>query len=687
MAISIDWETRIITVPRADMTLIQSTPVEIRELNLNDFRLNLKDLEDGEDGIVYPDTHSHNTEVLLGGIVYARVIEIINGYTVTFENGTYAVNLVGANSNVGDVVNLNFVSIRSSNSAGLISNQAIEFSSFEGSVTIDINNITGKAVSGTIFPTGTLQAPVDNLSDLKLIAIRRGLSRINVVGDLPLTNEASWERFTIVGQGPTLSTILLYADTVTTLATFENCTISGDTNGAIQAVNCSISNLTGLGDEVTETVFTDCGIDGDMILSTGATAGLHFVNSHSDESDDNFFYIDGAGADCSVVFRGWVGGMKFINFNFSGLTHSIDMLSGHIELDSSCTSGDYIIRGTGDLIDDSTSGATVNSDGLISKQTIADAVWDLPVGDFSSGTMGEQIRHILKFTGQGWWVSKDGSDSNNGASPGTAFLTLTYAISQASAGDVITVKAGTYDEEIDINKRGLEVHGEIGAIITCSTSGTCITVSADYCRVKLLIAKPEAGQIGFSIDSLGSSIDDCLVSGGGTGMVIQSGTTGTIIKDFRIDEGVTDTGLDIKGNHNEFNNVTIHGGGITDRAIYLSEAFSDDNEFSNCVIWNTNIYDIDIVPSSNDNYFHSCGYITLNDEGTDNTFTSINISGGTGNCDAEAIADAVWDDLLLSHQNGGSFGEVMQILLEKADTLQHTGNLNTELLKNKPNNP
>jgi len=50
----------------------------------------------------------------------ARVVEIINGYTITFENTAYAVNIVGGNSNISDVVNLNLVSVRSANSAGYI---------------------------------------------------------------------------------------------------------------------------------------------------------------------------------------------------------------------------------------------------------------------------------------------------------------------------------------------------------------------------------------------------------------------------------------------------------------------------------------------------------------------------------------------------------------------------------------
>jgi len=119
MTVSIDWDDKIIYVPKVDTTLIQSSPTEIRELNINTFRLTLKNLEDDIEGMPFLDTHRHNTEVTVGGVTLARVVEIINGYTVTFEDGQYAVNLVGANSNIADVSNVNQVSIRSSNSAGL----------------------------------------------------------------------------------------------------------------------------------------------------------------------------------------------------------------------------------------------------------------------------------------------------------------------------------------------------------------------------------------------------------------------------------------------------------------------------------------------------------------------------------------------------------------------------------------
>ena len=117
--ISINWITKVITLPKADMALVQTDPFEIRELDLDEFRLSLKSIEESEEGMPYLDTHRHNTEVVLGGITLARVIEIINGYSVVFEDGQYAVNAVGGNSNLADVLNLNQVSLRSFNSAGL----------------------------------------------------------------------------------------------------------------------------------------------------------------------------------------------------------------------------------------------------------------------------------------------------------------------------------------------------------------------------------------------------------------------------------------------------------------------------------------------------------------------------------------------------------------------------------------
>jgi hypothetical protein len=119
MAISINWETQVITIPQADLTYLSPG---LYELDVDVLRLALKDIEDGEEGIAFPDTHRHNTEVTLAGVTYARTFEIINGYTVTFQDtgSPYTVKCIGANHNIGDVKNVNQVSLIVGNSAGLI---------------------------------------------------------------------------------------------------------------------------------------------------------------------------------------------------------------------------------------------------------------------------------------------------------------------------------------------------------------------------------------------------------------------------------------------------------------------------------------------------------------------------------------------------------------------------------------
>ena len=117
MSLSINWTTQVITVPQSYLTFLSGSDYE---LDVDQFRKDLNNIQDSEEGMPFLDTHRHNTEVVLGTITLARVVEIINGYSVTFEDGQYIVNLTGANNNLLDVTNLNQVSIRSSNSAGLI---------------------------------------------------------------------------------------------------------------------------------------------------------------------------------------------------------------------------------------------------------------------------------------------------------------------------------------------------------------------------------------------------------------------------------------------------------------------------------------------------------------------------------------------------------------------------------------
>jgi hypothetical protein len=118
MAISVNWITGEITVPKADTTLVQASP-EIRALDTSQFWLDLKDAEASADGAPWPDTQVNFPSYTIQGIVYAQAYRIIPPYFVTFEDGQYAVTLDGTNNNILEVATQNQVRLASSNSAGL----------------------------------------------------------------------------------------------------------------------------------------------------------------------------------------------------------------------------------------------------------------------------------------------------------------------------------------------------------------------------------------------------------------------------------------------------------------------------------------------------------------------------------------------------------------------------------------
>ena len=118
MPISVDWGAKDIYIPQSYLSLISGTTYE---LDVDQLRLDLKALEDDEEGMAHPDTHQHITTSTLSGTTFARQVEFINGYTITFEVGGYQVFCSGANHNIGDVMtNTTGPSLVINNSAGLI---------------------------------------------------------------------------------------------------------------------------------------------------------------------------------------------------------------------------------------------------------------------------------------------------------------------------------------------------------------------------------------------------------------------------------------------------------------------------------------------------------------------------------------------------------------------------------------
>jgi len=410
MAITVNWTTKVINVPKADLTLVQSVPTEIRSMDLNWFRLSLKDLEDDPfEGVPFLDTHRHNTTVTVGGVELARVIEIINGYTVTFEDGQYAVNLFGANSNVGDVTNVNQVSVRSANSAGLVTSQAIEYGEYGNQVHVDVIN----GESGTIYPIGTHRRPVNNIPDAKLIAEARGFTTFHIMNNIVLDTGDNIEGYALTGINPASTSITINSGADTIGCEILEATISGNLDGGTILRNCVIQDLNYINGFIYQ-----CMINPGTI-SLGGSDTAHFLNCYSGVPGVSTPVLDMNGVsgiqDTPLAIRNYNGGIKLIDKTDTSST-SIDLNSGQVIIDSTCTAGTIVVRGIGKVIDSSgnylksgiiNGGLNLINEtvtGPLSKTDIEESIWDADLADHNvTGSFGnfvqKKILTVAKFLG------------------------------------------------------------------------------------------------------------------------------------------------------------------------------------------------------------------------------------------------------------------------------------------------
>lgn len=399
-AVSIDWGAFEIFIARSGLTLVQTVPLEIREMDINWFRLQLKDLEDSIEGMPFPDTHRHNTEVTLAGLTFARVVEILDPYTITFEDGQYAVNLVGANSNIGDKVNVNYVSVRSNNSAGLISTPLIEFSSFDGGIWYDEENGT----TGTIFPIGTKLRPAKLLSDVKTIADYRGFNVVYVIGDANINTGIDFTRFVFEGQTHVNNIANVFPSANVTNAVFRNLTLTGTLDGGNEVTNCIVSGLTYVNGHI-----HNCGLIGNIELDGNKDA---IVADCKTIDPTNPPIINMGGSGQNLAMPNYSGLLKLTNMTGSTDFAGIGLLGGEIVLDNTITNGIVHVSGIGKLVDNNgdeiltgiwNGGVTVINE-LMNRDNISDTILNR---DISSYIQSKSVAESLKFQAYSEMVTID----------------------------------------------------------------------------------------------------------------------------------------------------------------------------------------------------------------------------------------------------------------------------------------
>lgn len=360
------------------MLLVQSSPIEVRQLDIIDLRAFLRDVEDNDDGMPQPVTHNFVESKNIGGVILSPIVELLYPYTITFEDGQYAVNIVGGNSNFADRVNINNVGVRTANSAGLQDLSTLLSAAYNNEVCVDVLN----GQSGTTSPLGTRATPVDNFPDAVVIAQRESISTVRLLRSATITGTTNLSGLRIIGDSAVNVAVTIDSSADVTSCAFEDLTITGTMDGMNEFFRCNIGDI----NYVNGFIF-QCALNGTITLGGNAQASiLDCWSNVAGGGGGQFARVDMGGSGNSLALRNYSGGLDLLNYSGGGAV-SMDFASGRLIVEPTVTAGEVTVRGIADVTDNSTGTAAV-LDGTVNQslstiETNSNLV-TLPAGDMKN---------------------------------------------------------------------------------------------------------------------------------------------------------------------------------------------------------------------------------------------------------------------------------------------------------------
>jgi len=384
--VSINWEVS----PR--IILVAAPSVEITIQDLHDTLRTLEAQTEAMDDPAIVDTAGK--EPLGGGVYVGLTLTLLNA-VIAFEPRTgpeyTQCDIIGGNAVARDAFGGEISPVHptaftqivrtSSSSATLQELSAIQYSSFGGGVSIDV--LSG--YSGTEFPLGTVEHPVNNVVDARLIAEYRGFNTFFIRGDITLGAGDDVSSFLLVGDNAARTAIIIEAASDTNNIEIRNAWVTGYLDNGIIARDCIVEDLF-----YVNGVLFNCMINpGTITFGNGATGYMLDCYSGVPGSDTPTFDLGGAGQALAV--RGYSGGIKIINRTGTDPI-SLDFLSGQFVADSTITNGTIVVRGVAKVTDNSTGTAVIDDSNVVNPYRIADQVWDeVEAEHVVGGSMGEAL--------------------------------------------------------------------------------------------------------------------------------------------------------------------------------------------------------------------------------------------------------------------------------------------------------
>ena len=305
-----------------------------------------------------------------GGNVVALQADLITYYTTPIKPTAFTQVVVTASS-----------------SATASDIEAIQFASFNGAVTIDVDSI----YDGTDFPVGTPQAPVNNMDDALLIATERGFKKLDILSDLVI-EDASINEFIIEGRSHVDVNVTILPEALVEKVTIKSAIVAGTLDGDTEIDSCTILDIDYVNGHI-----HNCDLGGTISLGGNKDA---LIKECTMIDINSIPTVDMGNAGQDLILANFTGLLNIINLTGNNKI-GVGLTAGQIMLDSSSVvSGEIRVSGIGTLTDENdvpiltgiwNGGVNVTNE-LMNKNTIAEAVWDEDIGEhLIAGSTGLSI--------------------------------------------------------------------------------------------------------------------------------------------------------------------------------------------------------------------------------------------------------------------------------------------------------
>lgn len=269
----------------------------------------------------------------------------------------------------------------------LVESTLAESLDYGGSVYYDEHS----TYTGVDYPIGTVNYPVNNITDAVSLCNKIGTRNIIIRGNVQMNSNFNGYSFS----GINTSSYVFCNGHDFSSCSFENVILTGNITGRIRANNCLIENIFGVHGE-----FFTCALAGVIKLGNDESC---FMMCYTRNRQDDYVFIDGSDLLTTCIgIRAYSGCIYFNNFNSANTRIDMDFISGKIILAGNNSNADFIVRGL--LRVENLSSIVLDVSAIVNPTQITESIMTAPIGTFNdSTTFGGFIKNkvltVAKFVG------------------------------------------------------------------------------------------------------------------------------------------------------------------------------------------------------------------------------------------------------------------------------------------------